>query len=172
MRRVAARLEIFGLWRIEVPAMRIRGQFSERGGFRDDGDLFLNGHRIEVRSFGFPFHDAATFPRKTIQVELSRVLPHKAGTVAYLFISRDTKAIVGLTEGDLKRLREERGVWNERRQVARDWMVAPAGRLQNFEQIVNYLAERCRGRVGPDVRIGRGGGVPELPGGAEPGPDE
>lgn len=144
VRRVARRLEGFGLWTIEVPAVRIREDFTERRTFRDDGDLFLNRHRIEVRSLGFPFHGAEGFPRRHIQVELSSVLPHKSGIVAYLFISRPTKVIVGLAAEDLKRLSEQPGVWNERRQVARDWLVAKSSQLKDFEQIVNYLAERCR----------------------------
>lgn len=148
VQRVARRLAAFGLWTIEVPAIQIRNEFTDRRAFRDDGDLFLNGHRVEVRSLGFPFQGAAEFPRRSIQVELARVLPHKKGIVAYLFVSRPTKVIVGLTAEDLTRLTEERGVWNERRGVARDWLVAPAGRLVDFEQIVNYLAERCQVKVG------------------------
>lgn len=144
VQRVAKRLEIFGLWTVTVPAVKIRNEFTERRTYRDDGDLFLNGHRIEVRSLGFPFHGADGFPRRTIQVELARVMPHKTGIVAYLFISRPTKVIVGLPAPDLKRLAEQRGVWNQRRGVARDWLVADAGRLRNFDQIVNFLAERCR----------------------------
>lgn len=147
VQRVAARLEHLGLWHVRVPKVQVRGHFDGRREYRDDGDMFLNGHRIEVRSLGQKFSHPVDYPHRTIQVELKNVLPHKAGVVAYLFVSRQTGVVLGLFGSDLKRLKPDLGVWNDRRGVARDWLVAPKDRLKDWDQVVNYLAERCAGPV-------------------------
>lgn len=72
-------------------------------------------------------------------------MPHKANTVAYLFVSRPTGAVIGLYGSDLKRLKDADGIYNQRRGVARDWLVGDVRRLRSFEDTVNYLAERCSG---------------------------
>jgi hypothetical protein len=143
VQKVAQRLIGLGLWTVTVPPSRIRTQFDDRGAYRDDGDLFLNGHRIEVRSLGTVFRGPDSYPFRTIQVELAKVLPHKNGVVAYLFVSRATSAVIGLHGCDLRRLDPVAGVYNVRRGVARDWLVAPSVKLVTFEAAVNYLADRC-----------------------------
>lgn len=143
VQRIADQLRLMMLWRVDVPRMQIRAAFDQRREFRDDGDMFLNGHRIEVRSFGFRFTGPDDFPRKTVQVELATVMNAKANTVAYLFASRPTGQVVGLFGPELRRLDRHDGVWNARRQVARDWLVAPASKLVDWQGTVNYLADRC-----------------------------
>lgn len=143
VQRIADQLRGLMLWQVDVPRMQIRAAFDQRRQFRDDGDLFLNGHRIEVRSFGFRFTERADFPNRTVQVELAGVISAKAATVAYLFASRPTGQVVGLFGPELKKLDYKAGIWNERRGVARDWMVAPATMLVDWPAVVNYLADRC-----------------------------
>ncbi len=140
---LAEHLRIIGLWDVQVPEVEVRDEFTQRRQFRDAGDLFLNGHRIEVRSFGFYFTSQADFPQRTVQVELASVAGFKANAVAYLFVSRQSRRVVGLFGPELRKLDRENGVWNERRQVARDWMVADARRLKDWDSLVCYLAERC-----------------------------
>lgn len=143
VRKVADRLAGLGLWAVDVPTVQVRGHFEGRRAYRDDGDLFLNGHRIEVRSLGFKFTGPHDYPHRSVLVELASVLKHKTGVVAYLFVSRQTGAVVGLYGSDLKRLDATPGVWNSRRNVARDWLTGDVRRLKTWEETVNYLAERC-----------------------------
>jgi hypothetical protein len=145
VQKVAGRLAGLGLWNIDVPKVQVRGHFDGRRAYRDDGDLFLNGHRIEVRSLAFKFTGPHDYPHRTVLVELKTVMPHKANTVAYLFVSRPTGAVIGLFGSDLKHLKDAQGVYNQRRGVARDWLVGDVRRLRSFEDTVNYLAERCQG---------------------------
>lgn len=144
VKRIAMRLDLMQLWAVHVPRVEVRGQFADRRAFRDHGDLFLNGHRIEVRSLGFAFNGAATFPRRTVQVELVNAIESKRNAVAYLFVSRATGAVVGLVGSDLRKLSRDDGVWNARRGVARDWMVADASTLLDWDGVVNYLTDRCQ----------------------------
>lgn len=145
VRKVADSLAGLGLWSVDVPTVKVRGHFDGRREYRDDGDLFLNGHRIEVRSLGHRFTCPEDYPHRTIQVELANVIEHKRGVVCYLFVSRTTRIVLGLYGCDLKRLSEDTGVWNERRGVARNWMVADRRKLKPWDQVVNYLADRCAG---------------------------
>jgi hypothetical protein len=126
---------------VTVPDLQCRPDFGDRAAFRDAGDLFVGPVRVEVRSLGIPFKGPASYPYRTIRVELATVAHSKRNAGLFLFVSRPSRCMMGLPPGG--RLQLEPQVWNERRKVARDWLVADRGRLIGFQQVIQYLHERA-----------------------------
>ncbi len=126
-----------------IPALKVRSQFEDRAAFRDQGDIYVGDLRIEVRSLQVKFRNAATWPYKQVRVDLVGVIESKLKAALILFVSRPGKAIVGWRP-NVKHLQLERGVFDQRRGVARDWMVMSKDRLMDFDQCVQFLHERQR----------------------------
>lgn len=124
-----------------IPAMKIRSQFEDRAAFRDTGDIYVGAWRIEVRSLQTRFTDVASWPYSHVRVDLVGVIESKMKAALILFVSRPCKAIVGWRPNQ-RHLQLERGVFDKRRGVARDWMVTTKDRLLDFDQCVAFLHER------------------------------
>lgn len=137
---VARQLQAQGLHG-HVPAMKIRGDFEDRASFRDEGDLYVGKTRVEVRSLAARFVDVRTWPYRQVRVDLAGVIESKLKAALILFVSRTGRGIVGLRPRR-RDLTTERGVFDRRRGVARDWMVTSKDQLMDFEQCVVFLHER------------------------------
>jgi len=127
-----------------VPDMQVRPEFGERRAFRDQGDLYVGSCRVEVRSLQSRFTTPGSWPGRFVRVDLVSVFREKKDAGLFLFISRPTRSILGL------RLRKgtweiQRGVFDHRRQVARDWVVVGRDQLMTFEATIQYLHEKQAG---------------------------
>lgn len=142
---VAGYLTSLGL-PVRVPPLSVRPSFESRRVFRDDGDLFVGPLRVEIRSLGLVFRTPSDYPWRTIHVDLAKTMGSKQDAAVFLFVSTKTKAMVGLLAPDLKRLALKSDVWNVRRGVARDWLVADRTKLVDFPAMVAYLHDQLEQR--------------------------
>lgn len=140
---VARQLDYQGIT-AQVPDLQCRDEFEDRRAFRDQGDLFVAQTRVEVRSLGISFLSPRSWPYRQVRVDLVDVFSEKKTTGIFLFVSRPKRSIIGLRfkRGDWT---IERGVFDARRRVARDWVVVGREHLVSWEDAVQFLHERQAG---------------------------
>lgn len=144
---VAQQLEDQGL-PVFVPQVQVRPSYRQRRAYRDQGDLRVNTTWVEVRSVAAAFTRPGNWPWREVHVEPASVMQSKLDHSAlWLYVSVRTKVIVGLLP-KIRELRLQAGVWNNRRGVHRDWMVAEPWQLLPFRQAVEYLHQAGLPRLG------------------------
>lgn len=146
---------------VHVPDMEIRPDERFVGQYADDGDLFVNGHRIEVKQRRLMFTGPEDFPYDTITVDVQHTWDRAVKTgkvpVAYVFWNKDLTAsmlILGKTSGEWKRVSKI----DRFKKRQRHFLDAPMSSVSvGWEPLLCILRERVTGPAVAEQAVAKPG---------------
>jgi hypothetical protein len=123
-----------------MPRLELREHVREAKRFYNQADILVGDHRIEVKSVAFEFRRARDWPHDAVRMDpVMKWLKKHPRPLAYVFISRKTRAMLAVRGNDEGRTGRAYAVEDRERGTKDRWVTMPREDLVSMNTLIAYL---------------------------------